>query len=592
MNFNKKKGISTVAILIILAVFSAAAFLLPLNHTLTFWLGYSFAVISAVILLACLLFLFDSQYKERMFLRLSIAKLGWGYFTLQILLSIWEMTEFSTSYLPALVINAVLAGFYIVSILASSAAGEAIERQDEHIAQKVVFIKNMQGVVSQIKTQDDELAKELGKLQEDIRFSDPMSHSMLDELENQIETRVIMLKSEIADKDKARESIEYISDLLKERNQKCRLYKKIKDDKLDYNDSGVRYVSVTIGVLGTIAALAAVICCIIIPKNIYKTGVSLYENKKYGQAAEIFESLDGFSDSKEMLAACEEGTKGVEYSDALKLLDDKEYEQAISIFESLGDYKDSKDMIETVMQQMAEDKYSLAQSKVDSQDYIDAIDLFTELGDYKDSKDMIESVRRQMAEDKYILAQSKVDSQDYIDAIDLYTELEGYKDCKEKIEKIKNRLAADDVIYFGTYNDEPIAWQVIKNEDDRILLIAEDSVCELPYNDELKNVEWNKSTLSSWLNNEFVKSFSDNQQVRIIPQEIDGTEYTVFILKESDIGDIKNKSVLESDLDWWLLTKAEESAKAMFVSQNGDLNRDGETVVRAKGVRPCIWIEL
>ncbi len=548
MNFNKKKGISTVAVLIVLAIFNAAAFLLPLKHTLTFWIGYSFAAISAVILLACLLFMFDSQHKERMFLRLPLVKLGWAYFTLQIVLSVWEMTEFSTSYLPALVTNSVLAGFYIVAILASSVAGEAIEKQDEHIAQKVFFIKNMQSIVSQIKTQDDELTKELKKLQEDIRFSDPMSHSMLEELEKQIEARIIMLKSEIADKDKAQASLECISDLLKERNQKCKLYKNVKEDKPVSDNSGVKYVSVTIGILGTIAALVAIICCVIIPNNIYKTGVSLYESKKYSRAAEIFESLDGFADSKKMLIACDEGIKSVKYSDAQKLFKDKEYEQAISIFEDLGNYKDCKEMIESVKQKIAEDKYNLAESKFNSQDYVDAIKLYTELGNYKD--------------------------------------------CKEKIEKIENRLATDDVLYYGTYNGNPIAWQVVKNENNRMLLIAKDSVCELPYNDEIKDVKWNECSLNDWLNNDFIKSFSDDQQAKIISQEIDGNECKTFILKESDIKNIKNKNVLASNQDWWLLTKATESAKAMFVSQNGELNKDGETIVRAKGVRPCIWIEL
>ena len=548
MNFNKKKGVSTVAILIILAVFNAAAFLMPLKHTLTFWIGYLFAIISAVILLACLLFLFDSPHRERMFLRLPLVKLGWAYFALQVVLSVWEMTKFSTSYFPALVINAVLTGFYIVAILASSAAGESIEKQDEHIAQKVFFIKNMQSVVSQIKTQDEELTKELKKLQDDIRFSDPMSHSMLEELEKQIEARIIMLKSEIADKDKAQESIKCISDLLKERNQKCKLYKNVKENKTGNDNSGVKYVSVTIGILGSIAAVVVIVCCVIIPNNIYKTGISLYESEKYSQAAEVFESLDGFADSKKMLIACDEGIKSVKYSDAQKLFKDKEYEQAISIFESLGNYKDSKEMIESVKQKISEDKYNLAESKFNSQNYVDAIKLYTELGNYKDSK--------------------------------------------EKIEKIQNRLAMDDVLYYGTYNGKPIAWQVVKNENNRMLLIAKDSVCELPYNDEIKAVEWNESSLYKWLNGEFVQSFSEEQQSNILSQKIDGVECKVFLLQKSDIRSIESKKILASNQDWWLLTEAKESAKAMFVSKNGELNKDGEAVVRAKGVRPCIWIEL
>lgn len=334
---------------------------------------------------------------------------------------------------------------------------------------------------------------------------------MLEELEKQIEARVIMLKSEITDKEKAQESIECISDLLKERNQKCKLYKNVKEDKTVSDNSGVKYVSVTIGILGTIAALVAIICCVIIPNNIYKTGVSLYESEKYKEAAEIFESLDGFADSKKMLIACDEGIKSVKYSDAQKLFKDKEYEQAISIFEDLGNYKDSKEMIESVKQKIAEDKYNLAESKFNSQDYYDAIKLYTELGNYKD--------------------------------------------CKEKIEKIQNRLASDDVLYFGTYNGNPIAWQVVKNENNRMLLIAKDSVCELPYNDEIKDVKWNECSLNDWLNNEWNEivalsydlerfGYGGLESAALIGVKSDGTVISVFYEVQSNaesfIASLKN----------------------------------------------------
>ena len=260
MNFNKKKGVSTVAIIFFLAIFNTAVFLLPLKHTLTFWIGYSFAVVSAAILLACLLFLFDSQHKERMFLQLPLAKLGWAYFVLQIMLCFWEISGTSGTYLSALVINSCLTGVYIIAILASTVAVESIEKQDAYIAQKEFCIKNMQAIVSRIKTPDENLVRNLKSLQDEIKFSDPMSHSRLEEIEKQIEAKAIMLKSEINDKDTAAESINCISELLKERNQKSKLNKNVKDDKYDNtgkDNSGVKYVAVTIGVFG--AMLIAVL---------------------------------------------------------------------------------------------------------------------------------------------------------------------------------------------------------------------------------------------------------------------------------------------------------------------------------------------
>ncbi len=44
----------------------------------------------------------------------------------------------------------------------------------------------------------------------------------------------------------------------------------------------------------------------------------------------------------------------------------------------------------------------------------------------------------------------------------IYNELGDYKDCKQKIEQIQNRLATDEAIYYGTYQNNPIAWRAIK----------------------------------------------------------------------------------------------------------------------------------
>ncbi len=505
MNFNKKKGVSTVAIIIFLAIFNTAAFLLPLKHTLTFWIGYSFAVLSAAILLACLLFLFDSQHKERMFLRLPLAKLGWAYFVLQIMFCFWEISGISITYLSALVINSCLTGFYIIAILASTVAGESIEKQDSYIAQKVFFIKNMQAIVSQIKTPDENLARRLKSLQDEIRFSDPMSHSMLEEIEKQIEAKVVMLKSEINNKGKATESIECISDLLKERNQKCKLYKNVTDDKYDNTDkdnSGVKYVAITIGVLGALLIAALISCFIIIPNNTYRTAMSLYNNRQYAKA--------------------------------------------LVTFEGLGTFRNSDEMAETIKQTIIENKYIQAEDCFKNQDYVDAMQIYNELGDYKD--------------------------------------------CKQKIEQIQNRLATDEAIYYGTYQNNPIAWRAIKTEDNRMLLIAKEAICELPYNNEIKDVTWQNSSLFSWLNNDFIGSFSKDQLSNISTTKVDGADCKIFLLSKEEADNLKDTSVLTAETDWWLRTKSD--VNALYVKSSGEIVEDGETVVRAKGVRPCIWIDL
>ena len=592
MGFNKKKGISTVAVILVLAIFNAFAFLVPFKHTLTFWLGYSFATVAAVLMLASLLFLFNSSYKEKMFLRLPLVKLAWVYFILQTGLGVWEITGFSSPYLPSLIINSCLTGFFVIALLASSAAGESIEKQDEHIAQKTLFLKNIQDILASIKTTDDELSEKIKKLSEDVRFSDPMSHSMLSELEQQIEAKVVMLKSEITDKEKATESIECISDLLSERNRKCKLYKNVKEETPDEDNSGVKYVATTIGILGAIVTIALVVCFIIIPNNVYQAGMSLYENGEFEEAIIVFESLDGFSDSDKMVIACETGIKDKKYDDAQKLFENEDYDAAIIAFKDLGDYKDSNEMVTACETGIKDKKYDEAQKLLREKKYDDAKAAFESLGNYKDSKEMIESINQIIIENKYERAESYFNSQNYVEAIKLYKELGDYKDSKQKIEKIKNRLATEDVLYYGSYENEPIAWQEIKTENNRMLLIAKDSVCDLPYNDEIKNIQWSESSLESWLNDEFINAFSEDQLSSIVAEDVDGVKSKVFLLGENDIVNIENTTVLNSNKDWWLCTKAEAETNAMFVTKNGELNREGESVVRAKGVRPCIWIEL
>lgn len=546
MGFTKRKGVATVAILIIAAVFNVAAFLLPVPHSVTFWLGYSFAMLSAVLMLAVILFLFHAEDSTKTFLRLPLAKIAWAYFVLQIAASIWQIANFVTPYLLPLIIDCCLTGFFLIAVLVSHVTAESIEKQDERTAQKVLFLKNIQAMLSTIKTNDMTLSRKIERLSEDFQFSDPMSHSMLGELERQIESKVVLLKSEISDETKAAASIDGISDLLKERNQKCKMLKNVKEETPPKDNSGVKYVAIAVSVIGIMATIALVVTFVVIPNGKYKAAMQLYENEQYEEAILAFEEISGFSNSNQMIEATEEALLDKQYLLAQKLFENEQYEKAIEILENLGGFKNSKELIETIKQKITEDQYALAESNFENQNYVDAIKLYTELGDYKDSK--------------------------------------------QKIEQIYNRLSEEDVLYYGSYRNEPIAWRVIREEDNRLFLITQKPICELPYNDEIKNVEWNNSSLCKWLNGDFIRAFSDSQLAAVVTVQVDGSENKAFLLSQQEVEEIEDNSLLQSEKDWWVRSKNESNA--MFVEPSGEVNEEGESVVRAKGVRPCMWIDL
>lgn len=546
MKSGKNKSLSVVIALIVLVVLNIAAFLLPLPHTITFWVGYCYSILAVLVLLGCTMFLFDAQNQQRMFLRFPLASIAWWYFCLQIAASVWEISNIAVSYKMALIINSCLAGLFALALLASKTAGEYIETKDAEIAQKVNYLKNVQLLLSSVKTNDESLSDKIKALAEDFRFSDPMSHSSLGALEAEIESEISALKANIGDIEKAEKMIESISDLLKERNQRCRMLKSTPDEKPAAPKSG-KNTALLVAIPTVLAAIALAFCFYIAPNDTYKKAVALYENEQYELAIAAFETLDGFKDSNAMIIACETAQKDEIYAQAQSLFADKEYAAAIELFESILEHKDSAQMIETVRQ--------------------------TEL------------------DDKYALAESFFNEHNYVEALQLYTELDGYNDSAQKIEQIQNRLATDDVLYYGTYNGQSIAWLMIGTEDNRMLLISQDCITDLPYNDELQDVSWNDSTLCAWLNGEFLSVFSDEQLADLVETETEGVVSKVFLLSTSEVQSIGRRTALQCGHNWWLRTEG-TAAEAKYVNENGTVVNSGDSVVRANGVRPCIWISL
>lgn len=591
MGFNKNKGLSAVITIIILAVVNIVAFLMPILHTFTFWLGYGFATLATVLMLAVVFFLFDSDNSYKSFLRLSLTKIAWIYYVIQIAVSMCQILDVAMPYLSALIINCCITGLFLIFVLSSHVAVESIEKQEEEIQQKVLFLQNIQVMLNSISTTDVELSVKIKNLIDDFKYSDPMSHSMLSEMEKQIESKVIMLKADIADIDKASNEISQIGSMLQERNMKCKMLKNVKDENKERDNSGVKYVNTAIGVLGVIATIIMTVCFFVIPNNKYNYAMTLYETEKYAEAIAAFESVKGFRKSEEMISLSQDAIYETVYQEATELFVNESYAESIAVFKEIEEYKDSKEMIEQAQENIYETKYQVAKALLDSEKYEEAIVAFKEIENYEDSKEMIDLAEGKIKDAKYIVAEKYFAEQNYVEAIKEYTALGDYKDSKQKIEQIHNRLSEDDgIIYYGSYQDKPIAWQTIEVEEDKLLLIANECITELPFNNELKNVEWSESTLCDWLNNEFIIAFSSEQLESIITTNVDGLDSKVFLLSDDEADDIEDNSIFECEKSWWLRTKSDNNA--LFIEPSGRTNYEGENVIRAKGVRPCIWISL
>ncbi len=503
MGFTKNKGWSVVIALIALIVFSVVAFVLPVKHSILFWMGYSFTVFATLFLLAVILITLNKPSVNDKFHGLPVANLAWTYFVLQLGLSVWQMTNFEFPYFYAIIADTILAAIFIILTILTYAASNEITRVEEKVAEKVFYIKSLQGDIELLTSSDARLSKVLKDLSETVRFSDPMSHSQLASIENMIINKFNLLQENINDVDAALPLCDEMQKLFAERNKKCKLLKNVPEPKPETDNSGIKIVAIGFGVANVLVVFLLVLCFVIVPN--------------------------------------------VKYNEAVALFDNAAYEQAIIAFEELGNYKDSLSKIDEAKEALLEERYIVAEECYKNQRYVEAIRIFEELGDYRDSK--------------------------------------------SRIEHIYNMFATGGEVYFGVYEGDPIPWKILHTDKDKMLLITKYPVENLAYHDELKNITWETSSIREWLNDDFLKEFSNDQENRILMGVSKEIHDHVFLISQEEYEQYSTAAFSESISDWWTRTKTD--AGMMFVSgETGELNTYGQGVVHALGVRPCVWVTL
>ncbi len=217
-----------------------------------------------------------------------------------------------------------------------------------------------------------------------------------------------------------------------------------------------------------------------------------------------------------------------------------------------------------------------------------------------------------------------------------------YLDSKERAEEIY-KLAKEqqlssaqigDYVSFGSYeqdNDaengkEGIEWQVIDKQDNRVLVISALALECKPYNTEYMNVTWENCSLRQWLNNDFLNEAFSEQEKAMIPTVMiaDGVNYgygtesgrvtqdKVFLLSMDEVSGYAREDsermclpsfhavvngVYEDEYNgncwWWLRTPGMSEVHAAQVDCDGKVSEKGSFVNYDNiGVRPAMWIEI
>ena len=189
MTKNTTRGI--LMLVIVLAVFSAIAFVIPFPQNTVFWIAYACGIFAILFQLYIFKSSFGKEDARSRFYGFPIARLGIYYLVIQLIVS--------------------------------------IARQDAKLKKNVSNMRELQSISLTLAGQcsDEEMKKTLQKLADEFRYSDPLSSEKTEELEADMHSRIGDLQQAITDGDiEGGKSLCYkLLECLRERNRICSLNK-------------------------------------------------------------------------------------------------------------------------------------------------------------------------------------------------------------------------------------------------------------------------------------------------------------------------------------------------------------------------------
>ena len=220
----KNNLVSYIALGIVFALFNVIAFVIPTEKTATFWTAYAFSVVAFAVQIPLWKIAFGKKDTlKSKFLGIPVIHVGITYLIIQLIAFAVFMIFPTLPVWAAVVVCAVILAISALCVIAGQAGANEINRVEEKIKVKRAFIQFLQTDIEMLaETETDaETKAALKKLAEKVRFSDPMSHEMLGELESRISAKVEEMKT-ATDK---KTLIEEIATSLTERNKKCKILK-------------------------------------------------------------------------------------------------------------------------------------------------------------------------------------------------------------------------------------------------------------------------------------------------------------------------------------------------------------------------------
>jgi hypothetical protein len=230
IGMSKKEKRVAVVLAVVLIVFSVAAFALPFEKNGMFWLSYVFGIIAIVTQLYVWKVAFQgADTVKSKFYGFPVAKIGITYMVVQLALSLIFMALAAVAPVwLATILYVLILGAAVIGSIGADAAREVVERQEIKVQKDTACMKRLCAQVDTLSRQCEEpgMKKELEKLADAFRYSDPVSSEALKESEAELEDLVSRLQEAVSNQEENRfDLIKKIQSVLETRNRLCKLNK-------------------------------------------------------------------------------------------------------------------------------------------------------------------------------------------------------------------------------------------------------------------------------------------------------------------------------------------------------------------------------
>ena len=211
------------------ALFSAIAFLTPIEHSSGFWIGYAFITVAFLGQFGSTYKAFKAKTLKKCFYNVPLITISYTGLIVMLMLGSVCMAIPGIPNWFGVIVCLIVLGITAVAVISTGTTAHMVESVDERVSVQSSFIKTLtvdaENLIHRAKAP---MLKNLcKKIYEAARYSDPMSSKELSDVEQRIREEFDILTDAVIadDLDCTESATKELLVLIAERNKKCKAFK-------------------------------------------------------------------------------------------------------------------------------------------------------------------------------------------------------------------------------------------------------------------------------------------------------------------------------------------------------------------------------